>query len=235
MASRAEEKERRRQERIAQEEAQRNAAARLRRLQLAGGALLGVAAVVAIVLVVAGGGSNSSGAGGPSPTGDASSGVKLPVRKQTDLTKAAAAAGCVLKSFPLYGREHTTSTVHYQTNPPTSGNHNPNPADDGYYPNGAPPPERYVHSLEHGRIETQWKPGTPKRVVDTLVALFNEPLKGKSGYHELLFENNTGMPFQVAVASWQHYLGCPKWNANVIDAIRDYRETYVDKGPEFIP
>jgi len=43
------------------------------------------------------------------------------------------------------------------------------------------------------------------------------------------------MPFQVAASSWQHYLGCPKWNANVIDAIRAYREQYVDKGPEFIP
>jgi hypothetical protein len=235
MASRAEEKERRRQERMAKEAADRQAAQRIKRLQLAGGALLAVAAVVAIVVVIAGGGSNSSTAGGPSPSDSAASGVKLPVRKITDLATAAKAAGCVVKSFPLYGREHTTATVHYQTNPPTSGNHNPNPADDGYYPNGAPPPERYVHSLEHGRVETQWKPGTPKRVVDTLVALFNEPLKGKSGYHELLFENNTGMPFQVAAASWQHYLGCPTWNEKVIDAIRAYREAYVDKGPEFIP
>lgn len=235
MASRAEEKERRRQERIAQEEAERRSNARTRRLQLAGGALLGVAAVVAIVLVISGGGSNSSTAGGPSPSDTASSGVKLPVPKDTNLASAAKAAGCVIKSFPLYGRDHTTSTVNYKTNPPTSGNHNPNPADDGYYPNGAPPKERFVHSLEHGRIEMQWKPGAPKNVVDTLVAIFNEPLKGKAGYHQLLFQNNTGMPFEVAVSSWQHYLGCPSWNQNVIDAIRDYRETYVDKGPEFIP
>jgi hypothetical protein len=235
MASRAEEKERRRQERLEKEQAEQKAAARTRRLQLAGGALLGVAAVVAIVLVVSGGGSNSSSAGGPAPSDSASTGVKLPVPKETDLTKAAAAAKCVVKSFPLYGRDHTTATVHYKTNPPTSGDHNPDPAEDGYYPNGAPPPERYVHSLEHGRIEMQWKPGTPKKVVDTLLALFNEPLKGKSGYHELLFQNNTGMPFQVAAAAWQHYLGCPSWNENVIDAIRAFRVQYVDKGPEFIP
>lgn len=212
----------------------RNAASRARRLQLAGGALLGVAVVVAIVLVVAGGGSKSSSSGGPAPS-DAASAVKLPVRKITDLAAAAKAAGCVVKSFPLEGREHTTGTVTYHTNPPTSGNHNPDPAEDGYYPNGAPPKERFVHTLEHGRVEVQWKPGTPKNVIDTLVALFNEPLKGKSGYHELLFENNTGMPFEVAAASWQHYLGCPSWNSNVIDAIRAYREQYVDKGPEFIP
>jgi len=234
MASRAEEKERRRQERLALEESERRAAARTRRLQLAGGALLGVAAIVAVVIAVSSGGSDSSG-DGPSPSDSANSSVKLPVRKETDLAAAAKAAGCVVKSFPLEGRDHTTAKVTYKTNPPTSGNHNPDPSEDGFYPNGAPPKERNVHALEHGRIEIQWKPGTPQNVIDTLEAIFNEPLKGKSGYHQLLFENNTGMPFQVAVASWQHYLGCAKWDENVIDAIRSYREQYVDKGPEFIP
>jgi len=234
MASRAEEKERRRQERLAQEEAERKAHARTRRLQLAGGALLAVAAVIAVVVAVASGGGTSS-SDGPSPSDSASSSVKLPVRKTSDLATAAKAAGCVVKSFPLEGREHTTSAVTYHTNPPTSGNHNPNPSEDGFYPNGAPPKERNVHALEHGRIEIQWKPGTSQNVIDTLQAIFNEPLKGKSGYHQLLFENNTNMPFQVAAASWQHYLGCPKFNQNVIDAIRAYREQYVDKGPEFIP
>jgi len=70
---------------------------------------------------------------------------------------------------------------------------------------------------------------------DQLKTQEDEALKGKAGYHQLLYENNTGMPFEVAAASWQHYLGCPKWNQNVIDAIRAYREQYVDKGPEFIP
>jgi Protein of unknown function (DUF3105) len=234
MASRAEEKERRRQERLAQEEAERKSHARTRRLQLALGALLAVAAIIAVVVAVAAGGGSSS-SDGPSPSDSASSSVKLPVRKTTDLAAAAKAAGCVVKSFPLEGRDHTTAKVTYHTNPPTSGNHNPDPAEDGFYPNGAPPKERFVHALEHGRVEMQWKPGTPQNVIDTLQALFNEPLKGKAGYHQLLFENNTGMPFQVAASSWQHYLGCPKWNENVIDAIRAYREQYVDKGPEFIP
>ena len=234
MASRAEEKERRRQERLAQEEAERKAHARTRRLQLAGGALLAVAAIIAVVVAVASGGGTSS-SDGPSPSDSASSSVKLPVRKTSDLATAAKPAGCVVKSFPLEGREHTTATVTYHTNPPTSGNHNPNPSEDGFYPNGGPPKERNVHALEHGRIEMQWKPGTPQNVIDTLQAIFNEPLKGKSGYHQLLFENNTNMPFEVAAASWQHYLGCPKFNQNVIDAIRAYREQYVDKGPEFIP
>jgi hypothetical protein len=235
MSSRAEEKERRRQERLALEQSENKSRARLRRLQLALGALLAVAAIVGIVIAVSSGSGDSSSGSGPSPSDSASSSVKLPVRQETDLAAAAKAAGCVVKSFPLEGRDHTTKHQKYLTNPPTSGNHNPNPSDDGYYPNGAPPKERNVHALEHGRIELQYKPGTPKRVVQTLLAIFNEPLKGKSGYHQLLYENNTGMNFQVAAASWQHYLGCPTWNEKVIDAIRSYREKYVDKGPEFIP
>ena len=234
MASRAEEKERRRQERLAQEEADRKATARTRRLQLAGGALLAVAAIVAVVVAVAAGGGTSSSSG-PSPSDSASSSVKLPVRKTTDLATAAKAAGCVVKSFPLEGRDHVTTTVTYHTNPPTSGNHNPNPSEDGFYPNGAPPKERNVHALEHGRIEMQWKPGTPQNVIDTLQAIFNEPLKGKSGYHQLLFENNTNMPFAVAATAWTHLLGCPKMDDKVFDAVRAFRDAYVDKAPEQIP
>ena len=49
-----------------------------------------------------------------------------------------------------------------------------NPSDDGFYPNGAPPKERNVHALEHGRIEIQWKPGTPQNVIDVLNMLNDE-------------------------------------------------------------
>ena len=234
MASRAEEKERRRQERLAQEEAERKAHARTRRLQLAGGALLAVAAIIAVVVAVASGGGTSS-SDGPSPSDSASSSVKLPVRKTSDLATAAKAAGCVVKSFPLEGREHTTATVTYHTNPPTSGNHNPNPSEDGFYPNGAPPKERNVHALEHGRIEMQWKPGTPQNVIDTLQAIFNEPLKGKSGYHQLLFENNTNMPSQFALAAWTKLLTCDKLTPQSIAVMRNFRKAFTDKGPEFIP
>ena len=146
MAHRAEEKERRRQERIAQEEAARKAAARKRTLQVGGGVVLGLAviAVVAIVALAGGGGSKDK-------TADISK-----------LTADAKAAGCTFSQFKSEGRNHTASKVTYKTNPPTSGNHNPTPAQDGIYRAGnSPPKENFVHTLEHGRIEFQYKPGTP--------------------------------------------------------------------------
>lgn len=59
-----------------------------------------------------------------------------------------------------------------------------------------------VHSLEHGRIELQWRPGTSERTIGQLQSLFNE----RRGYHALLFENQTKMPYAVAASAWQHYV-----------------------------
>ena len=51
------------------------------------------------------------------------------------------------------------------------------------------------------------------------------------GYHLLLFENGTNMPFAVAATAWDHQLGCPTMNPQVFDAIRAFRDEYIDKGP----
>ena len=234
MSSRQEEKAARRAEREEQERKAQAAAARSRRLQMVGGGIL-VAAVIAVVIVlVAGGGGSDSG---PSAkTSGASIPAAGPNAKPDKLAVAAKAAGCIAKTYPAEGRNHVTSTVTYKTNPPTSGNHNPTPAQDGIYdPGNTPAKENFVHSLEHGRIEIQYRPGTPQHTIDQLVTLFNEKVNGAEGYHTLLFENNTNMPFAVAATGWTQLLGCKTMNPKVFDAIRSFRARYVDKGPEFIP
>ncbi len=129
-----------------------------------------------------------------------------------------------------------TEKVKYDTNPPTSGNHNPTPAEDGVYnPGNTPEPENYVHSLEHGRIQFQYAKGSPQKTIDTLVALFNEPVNGSPGYHAQVFENNTEMPAKVAAVAWGQLLTCDTLSDATIDAMRDFRDRYTDKGPEFIP
>ena len=187
MAHRADEKERRRQERLAQEEAARTAAARRRTLQIGGGVVLGLAvlAVIAIVALAGGGG------GGSDPKVSASK-----------LATDAKGAGCTFSQFKSEGRNHTAGKVAYKTDPPTSGNHNPTAAEDGFYRTGnTPPKENFVHSLEHGRIEFQYKPGTPAADVAKLRKLAEEPLNGTAGYHMVLFENDTKMPAQFAARS----------------------------------
>jgi hypothetical protein len=219
MARRAEEKERRRQERIAREEAARRAAARKRTLRLGGGIAVGLVVIAAVALLALGG------------KGGDNKGVSV-----DKLTADAKAAGCTFKSYPSEGRTHTANKVNYKTNPPTSGNHNPTPAPDGIYRAGnTPPKENFVHSLEHGRIEFQYKPGTPKADVAKLQALASEPLNGSAGYHVLVFENNTNMPTQFAATAWTKAITCGTVSPAAISAMREFRATYTDKGPEFIP
>ncbi|MEN3283130.1 MAG: hypothetical protein V7607_4270 [Solirubrobacteraceae bacterium] len=219
MAHRTEEKERRRRERIEREEAARRDAARKRMLRLGAGVIGGLVVIAVIVVVVAGGG----GGGGD----------------KVDATKVSAdakAAGCTYGSFKSEGRTHTASKVTYKTNPPTSGNHNPTPAQDGIYRAGnTPPKENFVHSLEHGRIEFQYKPGASAADVRKLRALAEEPINDTAGYHMLMFENNTNMPTEFAATAWTKSITCGQLTPQSISAMREFRKAFTDKGPEFIP
>src|SRR5580765_5223048 len=140
MASRQEEKEQRRREREESQRASAKAASRKRMLTIGGAAVLLVVVIAAIAVVaLAGGGDNSA--------------------DTSNLAADATAAGCQYNSYPSEGRNHTTGKVKYKTNPPTSGPHNPTPAQDGLYaPGNEPAPENWVHSLEHGRVLFQYKP-----------------------------------------------------------------------------
>jgi hypothetical protein len=237
MASRKEQKERAREARLAAEREAAKASSRNRRLQYALGAVIAIGIVAAVVAAVVGGGGGDKGeAGTGSPSVAASNTAKIPGVRETDLAKAAAAAGCVLKSPAIQGFSHVTTSVKYATNPPTSGDHNPDPALDGVYPAGnEPTPEHYVHTLEHGRVEIQYRKGSSARLVSQLTTLYNEPVNGLSGYKTLLFENNTRMPYAVAATSWGQMLSCPRMNPRVFDALRAFRVKYVDHGREIFP
>jgi len=232
MASREEEKRKRREERMAAEAAAAKGVKRQRQLQFLLGAILAIAVVVGVVIAVSGGG--SSGGGNPNPDKGSGKGAKIPPPSNRDLASAAKQAGCVLVSPPDEGRSHVNTPVKYKSNPPTSGNHNPIPAQDGIYnPGDTPTPEHFVHALEHGRIEFQYAPGTPKAFESKLETLVSEPLNGKAAYKILLFQNNTHMPYQVAATAWDHYIGCKTIKEpQIFDALRDFRLKYVDKGPE---
>jgi hypothetical protein len=233
MASRQEEKEARRQERLAQEEAERRSAARRRRLQFVAGGVL-VAILVAVVVVALGSGGKDHKGGKPKTV--AGTDVKLPKRVETDLDAAAKAAGCTVANPPDEGRGHQDKTFtekDYKSNPPTSGTHFPQWADDGIYTEKTVPQlGMLVHTLEHGRIDVQYKPGTSPQVVKQLEAFLAE---SDSGRHMLLFPNTTNMDAAVAATAWDHSLTCPSVSAKTWDALRAFRERYIDRGPETVP
>jgi len=221
VSSRQEQKEQAKRERLEREAAERKVAQRKRLLQIVGGVAVGAVVVVGVVLAIAGGGKDDE-------------------RDPTNLAASAKAAGCIVKSFPQEGAAHVAEKrkpSDYKTNPPTSGDHNINPAKDGVYlPGDEPEIENWVHTLEHGRILFMYKPGTPAGRITQLQNLFNKPvLDSGNGYHSVLMQNNTNMPFEVAAVAWRQYVGCAKFNDKTLDALGDFRAAHVDTAPENVP
>jgi hypothetical protein len=208
-------------------EAERAESDRRRIGQIVAFALAAVAVTIVWILAVAG-----NGSGGPHPTGgspDVYPAETIPPPGERNLARAVAKAGCTLRSFPNYGREHTTGRVTYRTNPPTSGPHNPVAAEDGIY-DVPPSTEKLVHSLEHGRVIFQFELGAPAKVRGQLKALVKEDPR-----HVILTANQTAMPFAVAATAWRHYVGCRSVRPATFDALRDFKIAYRDQAPEHVP
>lgn len=236
MSSRQEEKERRRREREELERKAQQASARRKRLTLVGIVVAAVAAIAVVGFAVAQGGDDGGGGGEGGPKDAAGEVAKAPTQDVGNLEVAAEAAGCKVTRHREEGSEHTTEPVKYQGNPPTSGDHDPTPSRSGEYEADNPPDvEQSVHALEHGRILLQYKPDSPPERVAQMRGLRNEELKGEEGYKTLLFQNQTGMTHAVAATAWTRSVTCPEWNDQVFDALRAFREDFVDKGPEFLP
>jgi len=234
MSSRKEEKERLRREREAQEAAAAKAAGRGRRMRIVGAVLGAVALAIAAVVLITSASGDDAAAGDPASADGAE--VRLPPVRDRNLQSAAETAGCEVRTVPSEGSTHVEGTVEYRNNPPTSGNHNPEAALDGIYEAGnEPATENWVHTLEHGRIIFQYRPGTPQNVIDQLEALAAEPLNGSEGYKTVVMQNTTGMEHQVVALAWTQELTCDRFTEGFIDAGRAFRAAYTDKAPEFIP
>ncbi|MDA0183531.1 DUF3105 domain-containing protein [Solirubrobacter phytolaccae] len=235
MSSRQEEKERRKRERQEREAAEKAKAASRKRTQMVLGGLLGAGALVAVivVLVVVVFGGDDANDEQNLPAGAAA----IPAQKEADVKKAAELAGCTyepkLANEGSGHEEKEFKAADYKQNPPTSGNHFPEWYEDGIYAAGDTPElGKLVHTLEHGRIDIQYKPGTPATTVAQLETLYEEM---DGGHHLLLFENGTGMTYAVAATAWDASLGCPTMKPEVFDAIRAFRTEHIDKGPEVVP
>jgi hypothetical protein len=248
VASRKEEKERLRQQRLA---AERAAASSGRTRLIAGYVVAGaitLAVLAGLVIVIASGGSdngvdacsnahikNSGGTfRGLDP--DCRAGTPPPPIKVADLQLSAQQAGCELRlDLADEGNTHipNSTPVQYKTTPPTSGNHNPVPIDDGAYrtpitSNTSQPTNirNEVHAMEHGRIEIHYKPSLPENEQLAIKGVFDDDPDG------MLLYPDPDMPYDVAVTAWTNMAVCPKYDPGVLDVIRNFRDTYRGNGPE---
>jgi hypothetical protein len=243
MASRKEEKERLRAQRLEAERHEADAARRRLILGYVAAGLIGIVVVAGVVFAIAGSGGGEPDEGDFDPNAhidfssrgsvhgvevDGREGTPLPAVQQANLEIAAREAGCELRlDLPGEGETHVDEpTVNYDTNPPTSGNHNPVWQTDGAYAE-MPDPVNFVHSLEHGRVEIHYSPKLPERDQLALKGLFDASPSG------ILMFPNPDMPYAVAATAWQQLMGCDTYEGQVtLDALLDFRDRYRGAGPE---
>jgi Protein of unknown function (DUF3105) len=236
VSSRKEQKERLRREREAREREAREAERRRRLIGYgAAGALVLAVLVVVAVLLVAGGGGGDEASAEVLPDGGS-----VPEQRTTDLNAAVKSAGCETRSFRAKSRDHSADiaeSIPYESNPPTSGKHFQEPADDGAY-GEAPPDSALVHTLEHGRVIIWFKPSLPKDARADLKALFDED------DYQMVIVPRRNMPYAVAASAWSaqpeplgtgRLLGCKRFDDGVFDALRLFRDEYRGDGPEPVP
>jgi hypothetical protein len=237
MARRKGEKEALRRERERREAEARAAERRKRLVGYGGGGLLAIAAI-AVIVVLAGGGNGAEGTGGGNVFPE---GGEVAEQTEFELEATAEAAGCDLRSERASGvADHTTTLderVDYDDNPPTDGRHYQVPAEDGLY-HTAPTDEELVHTLEHGRVIVWAKPSLPEEARQKLRALFDEDT------YQMVLVPRRNMKPAVAATAWNRdpdpggtgqTLACPRWNEEVVDAIRTFRDEHRSNGPEAVP
>ena len=107
------------------------------------------------------------------------------------------------------------------TNPPTSGDFRERDRipDGDYSRSDRPPPLRgTVHALKHGYVLLQYRPGLGEPALARLRRLYEaDPAK------TLVFENQTGMPYEVAVTAYLSAVVCPRFSEEVVPVLDAFR------------
>ena len=113
----------------------------------------------------------------------------------------------------------------YNSNPPTSGPHYPQPANWGIYDNQLAD-ETLVHNLEHGGVWISYKPDLP--------AEEKTKLKEIAGRYKskVILEPRVQNDSPIALAAWQRLL---KLDAVDETRITEFVATYKNRGPERVP
>ena len=136
--------------------------------------------------------------------------------------------GCVANTFPEQDRRHATQLppdYKYNSFPPSSGTHNPQPAIWNIY--DAPVRQMLlVHNLEHGGIVVQYGDQVPTETVDQIRAWYSDDPNGK------VVAPLPALKDKVAVTAWTHVMTCPGFNQEAFDK---FTEAFRYKGPERFP
>lgn len=128
-----------------------------------------------------------------------------------------------VQEIPILGKDHVPegTKVNYNSNPPTSGNHWPEPAEWGFYPSPLPD-EQLVHNLEHGGVWISYK-DVDAETISKISSIANK-------YPQAVIitprqENDA----RVVLASWGKLVKLEQFDESKIIA---FIEAYYNKSPE---
>lgn len=131
-----------------------------------------------------------------------------------------------VETFPDEGRAHLEpgERAVYRTDPPASGPHSPDWINPGFYTTEQPP-ERLVHSLEHGHVVIYYEDPGPEalRTLQTWARMFNGPWDG------IVIVPRRGLGRAVILTAWTRMLRLEAWDANAAAAFID---AFRGRGPE---
>lgn len=116
----------------------------------------------------------------------------------------------------------------YNSNPPTSGSHWPDPLGRGIY-DEEQPDEILVHNLEHGEI---WIAYHPRISEETL----RELTKIAKSFNKIVMAPRSKNDMDIALAAWSR-LDAFNLDEGELDKkrIEDFIKRYRNKGPELVP
>ncbi len=130
------------------------------------------------------------------------------------------------QQYESQGQEHIAqgSTEHaaYNSNPPTSGPHWPEPANWGVYSTEMPD-EQLVHNLEHGGI---WISYRPDKVDQNTINKLNDFAKR---YAIVIVTPRLKNDTAISLAAWTHLQNLDQYDER---AILEFIDAYYNKGPE---
>ena len=133
-----------------------------------------------------------------------------------------------VEEFDIVSRQHInagTPGSGYNSNPPTSGVHWPAPVKNGIY-NDPLPDEQLIHNLEHGYIWIAYKRDVSDEVKNKLTEIVNED------DWKIVMAPRPTNDKPVILAAWGRNL---KMDEPDFDKIKQFIETYRDRGPERTP
>jgi hypothetical protein len=132
-----------------------------------------------------------------------------------------------IETFPSEGQEHVPvgTVIPYQTDPPTSGPHYPDPEPGGFYTTEIAA-GFLVHSMEHGGVIIYYSPAVTS---DQLLHLQDLASQHPGLVSQVVAVPRNDPTYPIILTAWTHRLRLSTYDASRIDG---FIALFLGKGPE---